>query len=210
MPPEIFIPIAEQTGLMPKLGQYIMNKSMYEITALQNKLATRFSLAINVSVKQFVQLNFFEVLMQSIEDFGDKSLPLTIEITESLFIESLDVLLPVFEKMKKHQISLALDDFGTGYSSLSMIRDAPIDELKIDKSFVDHITDNNVDKAMVKSIISMGKNLNMRVLAEGIETLEHAKILSKYGCDLFQGYYISKPLNIEELEAFVYTLHKRH
>ncbi|MDN2664841.1 EAL domain-containing protein [Psychromonas sp. 14N.309.X.WAT.B.A12] len=210
IPPEVFIPIAEQTGLMPKLGQYILNKSMYEITALQKKLNTRFSLAINVSVKQFIQLNFFDVLTQSIEDFGDKSLPLTIEITESLFIESVDVLLPVFEKMKQHQISLALDDFGTGYSSLSMLREAPIDELKIDKSFVDHITENNVDKAMVKSIISMGKNLNMRVLAEGIETLEHAKILSKYGCDLFQGYYISKPLNIEELEVYVNTIRKRH
>jgi EAL domain-containing protein (putative c-di-GMP-specific phosphodiesterase class I) len=104
--------------------------------------------------------------------------------------------------MKAHNISLSLDDFGTGYSSLSILREVPIDELKIDKSFVDHITDNQTDKKMIKSIISMGKNLGMHVLAEGVETKEHADILEKYGCDLFQGYYFSKPLPLDELATF--------
>lgn len=203
IPPDLFIPIAEETGLMPKLGQHIMNKAMYEIASLQRNSNTTFKLSINVSVRQFVQVNFFEALTKSIQYFGENKLPITIEITESLFIESLEVLLPIFCKMKKHDISLALDDFGTGYSSLSMLRDAPIDELKIDKSFVDHISKNKTDRAMVKSIISMGKNLNMRVLAEGVESAEQADILTENGCDLLQGYYFSKPLPVEELANFI-------
>ena len=202
IPPDVFIPIAEETDLMPKLGQYIMNKAMSEISELQKQLGFHFTLSINVSVRQFVQVNFFELLMKSINEFGAKDLPITLEITESLFIESIDVLQPIFLKMKKNNVSLALDDFGTGYSSLSMLREVPIDELKIDKSFVDHITNNKTDQAMVKSIISMGKNLDMRVLAEGVETAEHVAILKQSGCDLFQGYYFSRPLKINELAVF--------
>ena len=201
--PVDFIPIAEETGLMPKLGKYIMNVAMSEVSELQNKLGVNFALSINVSVRQFVQINFFDLLMESLDEFGSTTLPITIEITESLFIESVEVLLPIFLKMKKHNISLALDDFGTGYSSLSMLREAPIDELKIDKSFVDHIATDETDKAMVKSIISMGQNLNMRVLAEGVETSKHAEILKKSGCDLFQGYYFSHPLKIDMLESYI-------
>lgn len=203
IPPNVFIPIAEETGLMPKLGQHIMNKAMHEIASLQKTLNTSFALSINVSVRQFVQVNFFEELTKSIQYFGEKDLPITIEITESLFIESLEVLLPIFCKMKANNISLALDDFGTGYSSLSMLRDAPIDELKIDKSFVDYISDNKTDRAMVKSIINMGKNLNMRVLAEGVESAIQANILAENGCDLLQGYHFSKPLPIKELAKYV-------
>lgn len=201
--PDVFIPIAEETDLMPKLGLYIMNRAMAEISTLQKQLDYRFTLSINVSVRQFVQVNFFELLMSSIEQFSDESLPITIEITESLFIESMDLLKPIFAQMKKNNISLSLDDFGTGYSSLSMLREAPIDELKIDKSFVDHITNDSANEAMVRSIISIGKNLNMRVLAEGVESEQHLNILKQSGCDLFQGYYFSKPLKIKELAKFI-------
>jgi len=203
IPPDVFIPIAEESGLMPKLGQYIMNTAMHEINTLQKQLEVNFTLSINVSVRQFVQVNFFDLLMASINNFGSESLKVTIEITESLFIESLDVLLPIFDKMKNNNISLALDDFGTGYSSLSMLKDAPIDELKIDKSFVDQISTNKKDQAMVKSIIGIGKNLNMRVLAEGVETAEHVKILEDSGCDLFQGYHFSHPLSVYQLYEFI-------
>jgi diguanylate cyclase len=127
----------------------------------------------------------------------------TVEITESLFIENLDTLIPIFTEMKEHGIALSLDDFGTGYSSLSMLKDVPIDELKIDKSFIDHITDHPNDKAMVESIISMGKNLGMTVLAEGVETKEHLEILHQFHCDLFQGYYFSKPLSPADLLDFI-------
>lgn len=202
IPPDVFIQLAEETGFMPRLGQYIMDQAMSEVGTLQKQLDISFSLSINVSVRQFVQVNFFQSLMYCISQFGRPSLPITIEITESLFIESIEVLKPIFQKMKDNNISLALDDFGTGYSSLSMLREIPVDELKVDKSFVDHITNNDTDRAMVESIINMGKNLNMRVLAEGIEDIEQANVLLNAGCDLFQGYYFAKPLSINDLKSY--------
>ena len=201
--PDIFIPIAEEIGIMPSLGSYIMDRAMSEISTLQKQQKVAFKLSINVSGRQFVQVDFFEKLIECYQVYQSEFLSITIEITESLFIESLETLLPIFHKMKAHNISLSLDDFGTGYSSLSLLRKIPIDELKIDKSFVDHITDNKTDKAMVKSIINMGKNLDMSVLAEGVETKAHVEILKSAGCDLFQGYYFSKPLQLAELQQFI-------
>jgi diguanylate cyclase (GGDEF)-like protein len=200
--PDQFIPIAEETGLMPKLGLYIMHKAMQEIDDLQQQNNLLFKLSINVSVRQFIQIDFIEKLMDACKIFTSGQIDITIEITESLFIESVDSLLPLFYKMKAHHISISLDDFGTGYSSLSMLRKIPIDELKIDKSFVDNISFDKNDKAMVNSIISMGKNLGMMVLAEGVETKEQASILSDAGCDLYQGYYFSKPLSLDALITF--------
>ena len=200
--PDQFIPIAEETGLMPKLGLYIMHKAMQEIDNLQQQNNLLFKLSINVSVRQFIQIDFIEKLMDACKNFTRGQIDITIEITESLFIESVDSLLPLFYKMKAHHISISLDDFGTGYSSLSMLRKIPIDELKIDKSFVDNISLDKNDKAMVNSIISMGKHLGMTVLAEGVETKEQASILYNAGCDLYQGYYFSKPLSLDALITF--------
>ena len=201
--PDVFIPIAEKTGLMPELGAYIMHKAMHDISRLQFKIKNAFKLSINVSARQFVQLNFFEALSECLNSYKSPYLDITIEITESLFIENIYRLTPIFKKMKEQSISLSLDDFGTGYSSLSMLKNVPIDELKIDKSFVDHIVENNNERAMVESIITMGKNLGMTVLAEGVETQQQATILQNSGCDLYQGYYFSKPLTLEDLEAYI-------
>ena len=200
--PDQFIPIAEETGLMPKLGLYIMHKAMQEIDSLQQQNNLSFKLSINVSVRQFIQIDFIEKLMDACKKFTSGKIDITIEITESLFIESVETLLPLFYKMKANYITLSLDDFGTGYSSLSMLRKVPIDELKIDKSFVDNISADKNDKAMVNSIISMGKNLGMTVLAEGVESREQAEILFDAGCDLYQGYFFSKPLSLEDLATF--------
>ncbi|WP_022942373.1 bifunctional diguanylate cyclase/phosphodiesterase [Psychromonas hadalis] len=206
IPPNQFIPIAEDSGLMPELGAYIMNRAMSEISKLQYKKEKAFQLSINVSAKQFVQLNFFEALIDCLTCYKSPYLKITIEITESLFIDNIERLLPIFQKMKDENISLSLDDFGTGYSSLSMLRNVPIDELKIDKSFVDHIVNNKSDRAMAASIITMGKNLGMTVLAEGVEDKQQAEILQAAGCDLYQGYYFSKPLNLADLEGFIDSL----
>jgi len=201
--PDQFIPMAEEIGLMPELGTYIMHKAMSEISALQYKKKIAFQLSINVSARQFVQLNFFESLIECLACYKSPYMNITIEITESLFIEDIDRLLPIFKKMKYENISLSLDDFGTGYSSLSMLRKVPIDELKIDKSFVNNIADNKHDRAMVNSIITMGKNMGMTILAEGVENKQQKNILKKSGCDIYQGYYFSKPLDIKALASFI-------
>jgi len=201
--PVQFIPIAEEIGLMPEIGTYIMHQAMSEISALQNRKKVSFQLSINVSARQFGQLNFLETLLDCLAHYRSPYMNITIEITESLFIEDIDRLLPIFKKMKDEQISLSLDDFGTGYSSLSILRSIPIDELKIDKSFVDYIVTNKDDRAMVASIITMGKNMGMQVLAEGVENEQQAVILQQAGCDSYQGYHFSKPLPLKELEAFI-------
>lgn len=201
--PDVFIPIAENMGLMPSLGLYIMDCAMAEISSLQKQKKRAFQLSINVSARQFMQVDFFDELIKCYQSYQSEFLTITVEITESLFIENIETLQPIFHQMKKNNILLSLDDFGTGYSSLSMLRKVPIDELKIDKSFVDHITTNQSDKAMVQSIISMGKNLGMQVLAEGVETKGQLTILKQSGCDLFQGYYFSKPLTLKNLAIFV-------
>ncbi len=203
IPPDQFIPIAEDTGLMPEIGVYIMRQAMSEISTLQYKKKKSFQLSINVSARQFVQINFLETLLECLACFKSPYMNITIEITESLFIENIEHLLPIFKKMKNKNISLSLDDFGTGYSSLNMLRKVPIDELKIDKSFVAYISSNKNDRAMVEGIITMGKNMGMTVLAEGVETEQQATILKNAGCDIYQGYYFSKPLNLADLEDFI-------
>lgn len=201
--PDEFIPIAEEIGLMPKLGLFIMQQAIREISQLQELLDQHFSLSINVSVRQFIQIDFIEKLIELTQKYNyHKPLPITVEITESLFIENIDALMPLFHKLKHNRIILSLDDFGTGYSSLSLLRNVPIDELKIDKSFVADIATNNTDKGMVESIISMGKKLGLSVLAEGVETREQADILVNAGCDLFQGYFFARPLTIEQLKNY--------
>ena len=207
--PDEFIPIAEESGYMPQLGLYIMHQAMKEIAQLQKQAQLPFKLSINVSAKQFMQSDFTRKLLEACAFHAIDPAIITLEITENLFIDRLERLLPIFNEIKAYKVSLSLDDFGTGYSSLSMLRKVPIDELKIDKSFVDHITDDQSDKEMIESIINMGKTLGMAVLAEGVETQAHVQILKNAGCDIFQGYYFSKPLALEELRLFIKQQQRR-
>ncbi len=128
---------------------------------------------------------------------------ITLEVTENLFIEDIHYILPLLEKLRELGLKISMDDFGTGYSSLSMLKKLPIDELKIDKSFVDEICQDTVASKMVQNIIAIGKNFGMTVLAEGVETHAQKEVLIHFGCDHFQGYYFAKPLSISELEAFL-------
>lgn len=203
IPPDQFISVAEETGLMPQLGDFIVRRSLEEIKALQVQLDMQFQLSINISVRQLIEVDFLRKLLKQFEECGVDRSRVTIEITESLFIEDIDYILPLLIAVKEEGIELSLDDFGTGYSSLSMLRKLPIHELKIDKSFVDVMMDSGEDKAMVKSIIKMGRNLSMSTLAEGVETQEQAELLRGFGCDIFQGYLFAKPLSKDELSVFL-------
>jgi len=206
VPPDQFISVAEETGLMPELGEFVIKRSLQEMKSLQTRMNISFQLSINISVRQLIDIHFLKNLLQEIKtcDF-DKSL-VTLEITESLFIEDVDYILHLLTNIKEEGIGVSLDDFGTGYSSLSMLRKLPINELKIDKSFVDEILHIEEDKAMVESIVSMGQNLSMDTLAEGVETKEQVDMLRSFGCDIFQGYYFSKPLARDDLIDFLEEL----
>lgn len=199
VPPDVFIPVAESTGLMQKLGTFIIESSIMQIAHLHRTTEQKIGLSINISVRQFSHKSFSEHLFATLEKYQFSPSCLTLEITESLFIEDVAIVKPLFEALKENDIKISLDDFGTGYSSLSMLKALPIDELKIDKSFIENIAVDQQSLTMVQNIIAIGKNFGMVVLAEGVESNEHFAILKACGCDLMQGYYFSRPIPYDEL-----------
>jgi diguanylate cyclase (GGDEF)-like protein len=203
IPPDEFISIAETSGIMPKLGDFILTKTLSEIKCLQEELNISFQTSINISVKQFMENNFLEKLFKKIENANLKQISLCLEITENLFIEDIDYIIPILEQIHEMGLSISMDDFGTGYSSLSMLRELPIDELKIDKSFVQKILEDIPTRKMIQSIITIGKNLDLFIIAEGVEEKEQEELLKTFGCDRFQGYLYSKPLPYEKLKDFL-------
>ncbi|MBE0496339.1 MAG: EAL domain-containing protein [Campylobacterales bacterium] len=205
VPPDCFIPLAETVGLMPQLGKFILETACFEIKPLQECCCYDFKLSINISVRQFMEPSFYAHLLTTIEASKMSNLALTLEITENLFIEDIHYLIPLLQQIRALGIEISMDDFGTGYSSLSMLKKLPIDELKIDKSFIDGIQNDEMAQKMVQNIITIGKNFGMRILAEGVETQEQKALLLAFGCDYFQGYYFSKPLAQKELEQFLRT-----
>ena len=203
VPPDQFIPVAEASGLMPRLGHFILSTTLKEMKALQDELGISFQTSINISVKQFMEAHFFENLTKEIHAIQIDHVSLCLEITESLFIEDVDYILPILQKIHDMGLLISMDDFGTGYSSLNMLRKLPIDELKIDKTFVDTLLNDVTAKKMVQNIITIGKNLELDVIAEGVETEEQEMILKECGCDRFQGYLYAKPLEFDVLKKFL-------
>ncbi|WP_324170607.1 bifunctional diguanylate cyclase/phosphodiesterase [Sulfurimonas sp.] len=201
--PDKFIPIAEDTGIIRELGAYIIETSLAEIASVKKELNLDFSLSINISVVQLMEANFLVSFLKQIEIAKIDKSSITLEITESVSMEKLDDILNILYDIKEHDIKISLDDFGTGYSSLSILRELPIDELKIDKSFIDKILYDDNEKALVQSIINIGKNFNMKTLAEGVESDKQVQDLKEANCDIFQGYYYSKPLTKEHLLEYL-------
>jgi len=201
--PEKFIPIAEASGFMPYLGEFIIQKSLQETQALHERLGRHYQISINVSLKQFLKENFTEFLLAKINEVGIDPHCITLEMTEGLFIEDMEYIVKVLRKIKSHGIKVSIDDFGTGYSSLALLKDIPFDELKIDKAFVRDIIEDQSSRDMVKSIIGIGKSFGAHIVAEGIEQKEQVEVLKALECDIFQGYFCAKPMNLEEFATFV-------
>ena len=210
VPPNQFIPIAEAAGVMPRLGKFILSTTLKEMKSLQTELGRSLQTSINISIKQFMETHFLDYLIQKIEQENFNRISLCLEITESLFIEDIDYILPLLQKVHELGLHISMDDFGTGYSSLSILRKLPIDELKIDKSFVDAILNDVTAEKMIQNIIAIGKNLEMYILAEGVERKEQEDLLKEYGCDRFQGYLYSKPLTYDALKEFLEQQEKKH
>ena len=204
IPPDQFISIAEDSGLILELGHFIIRQSIRNIAELtQIHGHQELRLSINISVRQFLEDGFLKQVKTALKDFNFPANRLTLEITESIFIDDFEYMLPLFKSIKKLGIKFSLDDFGTGFSSLSMLRNLPIDELKVDKSFIDHITDNVQDKAMVLNIMNIASNLDLLVVAEGIETQEQCDVLNEFSCDVQQGYLHSRPIKYDELIEYI-------
>ena len=203
--PEEFIPIAEESGLILDIGKFVIERALYEIDALFKESRQEFKLSINVSTKQFAEHNFVPDSYSKLSDVSIAPHLICIEITESLLIDDLDYILDELKAIERLGVEISMDDFGTGYSSLHMLQNLPISELKIDKSFIDTLLTDSSSALMVKTIIELAKIMDLRIVAEGVETKEQLLKLRELGCDIFQGYFFAKPLSKEELAMFLRT-----
>ena len=195
--PVEFIPIAEETGLIREIGDWVLNQACITFQRWNLESELNLSVAVNISVIQlddsFV-LRVQEILNQSGLDKNN----LELEITESLLMDNVQENIRILENINRQGVRFAMDDFGTGYSSLSYLRQFPISKLKIDRSFVNDITSDSDDEAIVKAIIVMGQTLKLKVIAEGVENHQQLLLLQSMGCDSYQGFYFSKPLKEED------------
>ena len=203
VPPLDFIPIAEKSGLIRKIGLFVAEQSIKEIKEIWKETNSDFKLSINLSPHQLSNEACLEKFLQIIEKNNFPANKLMFEITESVLIEDINGTIELLERFRTENISLSLDDFGTGFSSLSILSKLPINELKIDKSFIQNLTINQENLSLTKSIIDIGNNMNISTVAEGVESLFELEILQKLECSIIQGYYYSKPLKQDELIEFI-------
>jgi EAL domain-containing protein (putative c-di-GMP-specific phosphodiesterase class I) len=195
-----FIPIAEEYGHITKIGQWVIKETCKQAAKWIKKGYKFKSLSVNISSVDLQQPDFHEYIEEIINNIGFDPKILELEITESVLMESLDSSIAILKQLKDMGIRIALDDFGTGYSSLNYLRKIPINTLKIDKSFIDNITSNQKEESIIYNIIEMAHSLELKVVAEGVETMEQLFVLKERKCDYIQGYYFSKPLPADEIE----------
>jgi len=203
--PGEFIPIAEESDLIIKIGDWVLENALLALKNIQSEDCPQFTMNINISSVQIRNKNFLEKLKAAINKTGINPETIKLEVTESVLIEDIQKSIELFKQIKDMGIHIALDDFGTGYSSLNYLRNIPLDVLKIDKSFVDEITTSKVLSEIVDSIINMAHALDLLVVAEGVEDQMQLEVLKKKGCDRIQGYYYSKPLELSELKGRLET-----
>jgi diguanylate cyclase (GGDEF)-like protein/PAS domain S-box-containing protein len=200
--PGEFISLAEETDLIIPIGQWILETACAQLKSWQgNTLTQHLRLSVNVSAKQFRDSNFLENVKGAVLRHGIIPSLLKLEPTESIMLDSIDDTVAIMEKLQEIGIQLALDDFGTGFSSLQYLKKLPLNQLKIDQSFLIDLASNKNDQAIVRTIIAMAKSLNLDVIAEGVETEEQKQILQAYGCNHYQGYLFGRPVPIAEFEA---------
>lgn len=205
--PNIFIPMAEQTGLIRQIGLWTIKTACEHFKSFKKGFDKDISLSINLSIEQLKDNNIVEKISKVLSDTGTNAKDIHIEITESIaFSEDPNVLQRLIE-LRNLGISISIDDFGKGYSSFNRLKTFPIDLLKIDIDFVRGITSpSEKDRAIIKSIIQIAKNLNIEVLAEGVETEEEYIYLRDNDCDMIQGYYFYKPMPANEIENLINSL----
>lgn len=207
--PAKFIPILEETGMIMEVGLWIMKTVCNQVLEWQQRGYSVVPVAVNFSPAQFRQKELGNILEDVIVESCIDPKFLTLEITESLFMQDFESARRVLERLSKMGVSISIDDFGTGYSSLARLKRIPINNLKIDISFIKDITSNADDASIVSTIISMAHNLGHKTIAEGIETEEQLKILRILRCDMVQGYYFSKSLPPDEVEKFLIRSERR-
>jgi diguanylate cyclase (GGDEF)-like protein/PAS domain S-box-containing protein len=204
VPPDEFIRVAEETDLILPIGQWVMDTACAQLKTWQQDVLTRnLALAVNVSAKQFHQTDFVARVQATVERHAIAPVLLKLELTESILLEKIEDTIRTMHALKEIGVQFSLDDFGTGYSSLQYLKQLPLDQIKIDRSFVRDIASDSGDREIVGTIIAMAQNLDLDVIAEGVETEEQRQFLLGNGCAHFQGYLFGKPVPVQEFETML-------
>jgi EAL domain-containing protein (putative c-di-GMP-specific phosphodiesterase class I) len=191
VPPNTFIPIAEETGLIVPIGEWVLREACSQVRAWIDSGMSPVRVAVNLSAKQFRHADLVAVVRSALDDAKLQPGYLELELTESAVMEDAEKSAATLQILSQMGVHISIDDFGTGYSSLSYLRRFPLDKLKIDRSFVRDLMQNPDDASIVKAIISLAHNLRLRVVAEGVETAEQLSYLRELGCDQYQGFFCS-------------------
>ena len=203
--PADFIPIAEKTGLIIDIGTYVLEESFKALRDWEKSAIDLKKLSINVSMRQFFDQNFLTDIEKLTEKYLSSELTkkIVLELTESIMADEINKLIDIMNLLKAKGFSFSIDDFGTGYSSLSYLRQVPVDEIKIDRSFINELTTSKSDRSMIEIILNLSKAFKLKVVAEGVETKEQEEILLQHKCVLFQGFLFSRPLLREDFEELL-------
>ena len=197
-----FIPLCEETGLIVSVGDWVLDAACAQLYEWQKSPSTsHLVLAVNVSAKQFSQPDFVKKVVLALYRYNIPPTLLKLELTEGMLVQDVDETIQTMEELCKMGVRFSLDDFGTGYSSLQYLKRLPLDQIKIDQSFVRDIVHDVHDKSIVRTIIAMANNMELNVIAEGVETEEQQQVLKNKGCTNFQGYYFGRPVPIDKFEA---------
>ncbi|WP_437613153.1 EAL domain-containing protein [Erwinia sp. V71] len=204
VPPGAFIPDAQRAGLMPAVGDWVIAQAFKELANWQKDPATRhLTLSINITVDHLMKPDFVQNMLRLASRGQIASSRIKLELTESVFASDMDAVVEKMNALAAAGFRFALDDFGTGFSSLSYLRRLPLAQIKIDRSFVAGATDSPKGAVIASSIARMGLDLNLEVLAEGIETPEQWSMMQTFGCTAFQGFYFSRPLSLSDFRDFL-------
>ena len=197
--PDVFIPVAEESGLILKLGEWLLNSAFAHAMQIESTELKGTRVAINISAKQMLDETFIDTVLDALSSTGASPSQLDFEVTESILMDDRGVLHGNINRLKALGISLVIDDFGTGFSSMSYLKSFPINMLKIDKSFIFGLPDSSEDIAITQAVIAMSHNLNIKVIAEGVEEIEQIDLLRNFGCDFIQGFYYARPMPFDDL-----------
>jgi diguanylate cyclase (GGDEF)-like protein len=201
--PDEFIPLAEETGLIVPIGEWVFREACRQVRAWQEQGLPLVRVAVNVSALQFRRLNLVDTVRDALADAHLNARYLEIEITESAVMTNPEESVEILERLSRMGVVVSVDDFGTGYSSMSYLRRFPIDKLKIDRSFISNLMTSADDASIVRAIISLAHGLRLKVVAEGVETADQVAFLQKLGCDQYQGFYFSPPVTATALEELM-------
>ena len=199
--PMVFIPLAEESNTIVDIGTWVLNEACKQNALWQSQGFDPIKISVNISAKQFEREDFVETVIQALRNSGLRSEYLELEVTESVVMHDMTTVIERLTLLRELNITIAIDDFGKGYSSLQYLQDLPLDKLKIDKSFIDKVSGSS-ESTLVKMILMLSQNLNLKTVSEGVETEEQLKVLRQLGCDEAQGYYFSKPLKASDVYAF--------